>query len=327
MSPAPRPPPYAADTRAKGWRFELDHERIRQSDTWALTPKHLRPWLLLLWMVSWEQVPCGSLPNDDALIAARLEMDLEEFMPARTALLRGWWLAADGRLYHDTVTQRVKAMQDAKDVERKRKAEWRARKEAERRAQTTPICPTGQTWDSHGTDGVSDGVSDATGTGTIYTEDSQQRVRPVDNPGTVHNLLPGEGFDVDIEGHEPTPEGKAAQRLREAGVPQAVPNAALRKVLDAGISVERLLELAPAAVKDGVGDPYAYLLKSAANALQAKGREVRPPGPPTVGAVVADVAGTEPVLASLTVTPERKAEAARGAAQARAWRARRPACS
>lgn len=34
--------PYPCDTRAKGWRFELDHERIRQSDTWALAPPEIR---------------------------------------------------------------------------------------------------------------------------------------------------------------------------------------------------------------------------------------------------------------------------------------------
>ena len=72
--PEARPAPYPADTRAKGWRFELDMEQVRQSDTWALSPAEARPWLLLEWAVAWEQTPCGSLPNDDTLIAARLEM-------------------------------------------------------------------------------------------------------------------------------------------------------------------------------------------------------------------------------------------------------------
>lgn len=89
--------PYPADTRAKGWRFELDHERIQQSDTWALAPAEVRPWLLMLWMTAWVQEPCGSLPKDDLLIAVRIGMPIKTFNKNRDALMRGWWLAADGR--------------------------------------------------------------------------------------------------------------------------------------------------------------------------------------------------------------------------------------
>ena len=108
--PEARPAPYPADTRAKGWRFELDMEQVRQSDTWALSPAEARPWLLLEWAVAWEQTPCGSLPNDDTLIAARLEMPAKMFAKYRAVLLRGWWLADDGRLYHDTLARRVMEM-------------------------------------------------------------------------------------------------------------------------------------------------------------------------------------------------------------------------
>lgn len=102
--------PYPSDTRAKGWRLEIDHERIRQSDTWALASPEIRPWLLMLWMVAWEQTPCGSLPDDDALICARIGMQPKAFMKAREILLRGWWRADDGRLYHNILSQRVQEM-------------------------------------------------------------------------------------------------------------------------------------------------------------------------------------------------------------------------
>ena len=104
------PTPYPADTRAKGWRFELDIERIKQSDTWALAALDVRPWLLMLWSESWGQVPCGSLPADDALIAARIGMAPKAFSKARSMLMRGWWLATDGRLYHDTIVKLVHGM-------------------------------------------------------------------------------------------------------------------------------------------------------------------------------------------------------------------------
>jgi len=170
-----KPAPYLADTRAKGWRFELDHERIRQSDTWALAAPEIRPWLLMLWMTAWEQTPCGSLPQDDELIAARIGMPLEQFRAVRSRLLRGWWLADDGRLYHDTLAERVLEMIERRDGERNRKAEYRERKkaelaEAERNQRGNRPGPSPGSPDlSHGTGGGlpkdSDG-SDATGTGT-----------------------------------------------------------------------------------------------------------------------------------------------------------------
>lgn len=101
------PAPYPSDTRAKGWRFELDLERVMQSDTWALASPEVRPWLLMLWTVAWQQVPCGSMPSDDALIAARLGMKLTAFKKAKDVLMRGWWLADDARLYHGTIAERV----------------------------------------------------------------------------------------------------------------------------------------------------------------------------------------------------------------------------
>lgn len=156
-----REPPYPADTRAKGWRFELDHERIRQSDTWALTPTEVRPWLLMLWMTAWEQSPCGSLPASDELIAARIGMPMKAFAKARVYLMRGWWPADDGRMYHDTMAERVGEMLAAKEKEKARKAAYRLKM-----SQGSPEL-------SHGTDtghprdgqGCPSG-SDATGTGT-----------------------------------------------------------------------------------------------------------------------------------------------------------------
>ncbi|WP_320338945.1 hypothetical protein [Burkholderia seminalis] len=154
--------PYPSDTRAKGWRFELDLERIERSDTWALTPADLRPWLLMLWSTAWQQEPCGSLPANDELIAARIGMKTSVFAKNRDKLMRGWWRADDGRLYHNTIVTRVQEMLAARDKERNRKAEWRDRKKAEKQSEEVPDMShgttPGQIWESHG--------SDDTGTGT-----------------------------------------------------------------------------------------------------------------------------------------------------------------
>jgi hypothetical protein len=122
------PIPYPADTRAKGWRFEIDHERIEQSDTWSLAGAEVRPWLLMLWMTAWKQTPCGSLSDDDALVAAKMGMPPKAFAKHRAILMRGWWKAEDGRLYHDTIVQRVLSMLDKRATDAQRAAGRRARK-------------------------------------------------------------------------------------------------------------------------------------------------------------------------------------------------------
>ncbi|MBY4751870.1 hypothetical protein [Burkholderia dolosa] len=158
--------PYPSDIRAKGWRFELDYERIRQSDTWALAAPEIRPWLLMLWMTAWEQTPCGSLPDDDELIAARIGMKTSLFVKNRDKLMRGWWLAEDGRLYHNTIVARVLEMLAAREKERARKAGQRERKKAGGTPGDVPELSHG-TDDGHPLDSTrSHGTGTGTGTGT-----------------------------------------------------------------------------------------------------------------------------------------------------------------
>jgi uncharacterized protein YdaU (DUF1376 family) len=124
-----RPAPYPADTRAKGWRFELDMERFKESDTWLKARTGARrAMLLLLWAEAWQQKPCGTLPNDDEMVATMLDMEPEEFASHRAVLMRGWWLADDGRFYHDVLVDRVLAMlakreKDAKRIAAKRRSD------------------------------------------------------------------------------------------------------------------------------------------------------------------------------------------------------------
>lgn len=174
-----RPAPYPADTRAKGWRFELDLERVEQSDTWALAAPDVRPWLFLLWAKAWQQVPCGSLPADDELVAARIGMAPKAFSKVRHVLMRGWWLADDGRLYHDVIAIRVTAMLDAKRKESDRKAAYRARMDAERQSSPVGVPPmshgtdAGQTQESRGIDPGCDATGTSTGTGTRRIEEEK----------------------------------------------------------------------------------------------------------------------------------------------------------
>lgn len=145
-------PPYPADTRAKGYRLELDYERIMQSDTWALASKRQQPFLLMLWFVAWQQTPCGTLPDDDELIAVRIGIDADEFRQNSSILMRGWVKSGDGRLYHPVVTELVIEMLERKGKEAKRKADYRARLRGLDVPAVSHGTTTGLTRDSTGSD-------------------------------------------------------------------------------------------------------------------------------------------------------------------------------
>jgi len=104
------PVPYPAETKANGWRPEIDLERIHQSRTWLLADREARPWLVMLWLESWRSVPCGTFPDDDELIAARIGCKQEFFRGHRDQLMRGWSRHSDGLLYHPYITEQVLAM-------------------------------------------------------------------------------------------------------------------------------------------------------------------------------------------------------------------------
>lgn len=119
-------PPYPDDIRAKGMGLMVDQERIKQSTSWILCPVQLRPWMLMLWIESWSSAPAGSYEADDEVIAARIGMDLDQFQVARKHLMRGWYRASDGRLYHHHITTLVLTMTEVRKRDRERMAKHRA---------------------------------------------------------------------------------------------------------------------------------------------------------------------------------------------------------
>lgn len=255
MSVQPRPVPYPADTKAKGWRFELDLEQVMQSDTWVLATPDTRPWLLMLWTTAWQQVPCGSMPSDDALIVARLGISPKVFAKSRSVLLRGWWLAEDRRLYHDTIAARVHDMLGRKGNERQRKAEYRARKEAELRlaeangqAKESQFVPplshgtdVGRTVESHGSDATGTG----TGTGTGLDSSTPPPSREIGAAELSHG----------------TDAGRICRAMRRQGIADGNPSSpALRALLDAGATEGEFVAAAKKAADEQKGFGYAIAI-------------------------------------------------------------------
>jgi hypothetical protein len=248
-----RPVPYPADTRAKGWRFELDHERIEQSDTWALAPSDVKPWLLMLWVTAWRQEPCGSLPNEDELIAVRIGMPMKTFAKVRSKLMRGWWEAEDGRLYHDTVTKRVLEMLAAREAERRRKAEYRQRKDAERVAASggAPDLSHGTTGGHQQDDTRSDTGRDDTGTGTGTSTGIEENTHHARTTAAV----------VGVDGQGPTKAGEVCRAIKARKVPDVNPsNPELNALIAKGVPIETFEAAADICAKASPPKGFAYLL-------------------------------------------------------------------
>lgn len=75
-----------------------------------------------LWLKCQDQVPAGSLPDDDVDLCrlAELGRDLRTFRKLRAGALHGWYKCSDGRLYHPVVSETVNEQWQGKIAQRER---------------------------------------------------------------------------------------------------------------------------------------------------------------------------------------------------------------
>lgn len=80
-----------------------------------------------LWLKSWDQVPAGSLPDDDIELCrlAELARDLKAWKKHKAGAIRGWVLCSDGRLYHPVVAEGINTALEAKIKQRLKTAKAR----------------------------------------------------------------------------------------------------------------------------------------------------------------------------------------------------------
>lgn len=83
----------------------LDVQRLLTSETWVLGSGDERAAAITLWLVSWHQVPAGSLPDNDRMLAHLAQS--KNWNRVKAHALRGWSLADDGRMYHAVVAEKV----------------------------------------------------------------------------------------------------------------------------------------------------------------------------------------------------------------------------
>lgn len=264
--------PAEVDLRDFGF-MPLHVQRLRDSDLAALATGDEFKAAVLLWAFAWHQVPAGSLPTDDRILAARSGAS-EKWKRVKARALSGFVLCSDGRLYHPVIAeaaidawQRRDAFQAKQDNHETRQQRWRAelaRLSGLLRAAgvTPPQRPTkGQLLDlckRHNVDAGVDACVDGgetrldageigkTGTET-ETKNTEARIQPAAPP------------EPDLSGFTPTPAGAVCKAMRQAGLQQTNPgDPRLIALLAQGATEAEFVGLATEAVDKGKG--WAWVL-------------------------------------------------------------------
>lgn len=101
---APLTPP---DCDLRDFAFmPLDAARLLDSDLFALSTGDEFKAALSLWCKAWMQIPAGSVPNDDRVLA-HLSGAGSKWKKVKGMALRGFILCEDGRLYHTIVCEKA----------------------------------------------------------------------------------------------------------------------------------------------------------------------------------------------------------------------------
>jgi hypothetical protein len=150
-----------------------------------------------LWWRAWQQVPAGSLPNDDAALAglAGYRRDPRGWAKVRANALHGFVLCSDGRLYHPVICELAQTAW-------KKRETWRRLKAGQRKGQGE-----GQTQDVHPSVQVDTPVDnkrprpvkgEGEGFSTSEANASSVEAAPAAPPAKRKTALPA-GFEVPID--------------------------------------------------------------------------------------------------------------------------------
>lgn len=132
ISAAARPSPMTpqdCNLRGLPW-MPLETGRLLDSDLFLLSTGDEFKAAVALWCKSWNQIPGGSLPNDERLLEAL--SGTKAWKKVRAMAMRGWVLCSDGRLYHPVVAElAVQAWEgrqdhmEVVDAKKTRQQRWR----------------------------------------------------------------------------------------------------------------------------------------------------------------------------------------------------------
>lgn len=101
--PAPVPP----ECNLRGMQFmPLDVQRLLDSELFITSTGDEFKAAVALWCKAWMQVPASSLPDDERTLAFYSGAG-SKWTRVRAMAMRGWFKAADGRLYHHVVAEKA----------------------------------------------------------------------------------------------------------------------------------------------------------------------------------------------------------------------------
>lgn len=84
----------------------VEFGRLLSSETWVLSSDAEKVAALTLWGRSWAEVPAGSLPENDRMLA-NLSGAGGRWKKVKEMALRGWVKCEDGRLYHPVMCEKA----------------------------------------------------------------------------------------------------------------------------------------------------------------------------------------------------------------------------
>jgi uncharacterized protein YdaU (DUF1376 family) len=100
----------------------LEVSRLLRSRTWlkAKRQPEIGFYLVNLWAGAWHEVPAGSLPDDDDVLADLARCTATRWKKLRGEILAAWVRCADGRLYHPVVAEKARDAWAHKLAQRRR---------------------------------------------------------------------------------------------------------------------------------------------------------------------------------------------------------------
>lgn len=260
-------PLVPADCDLRGMPFmPLEVGRLLDSDLFALSTGDEFKAAVALWCKSWTQLPAGSLPKDERVLAHLASA--KNWKKVREMAMRGWILCSDGRYYHPVIASNVleawdrreefRDVQDAKDSRQKRWREKLKRLSALLRdaGVTPPMNPSlkelVRLCETH-VDGFVDADVDGKASTVRRTVDS------LDSDSDSRQKEERENA-----GARPSTAGDACKAMRQAGIAEVNPgHPELLALLEAGMTTDELGSAAADAVKLGKG--FVYAMRMAAS--------------------------------------------------------------
>ena len=187
--------------------------RLRDSDLAAEATPEACWYAVLLWSASWHQIPAGSLPDNETILArlCGLGRDLKTFRKHRSEAMRGFVLCDDGRLYHPVVAEQALAAWESKRQQRWRSELARIKKANQRNGTELPS-PTFEEFLKSLSPGPA-GPSPENVPGDTAICPSGQSLQET---GTGTGIVKEESFALVADATKPEPEPKAKPDYPEA---------------------------------------------------------------------------------------------------------------